>query len=184
MTSWNDIPLDVWSQHIFPFVGSHQYRFVGGVNKSFEEAYCKAFPEKTTKLYVSSLEHGKICFNEVPSSMVCTLQYFARKHTWYKTLYHDAVQSAAEKGHLELLQWDEGVCHGAAEKDHLELLQWALLNGCPWDKWVCYHAATNGHLELLQWARSNGCPWGRSVCSVAAKNGYLEFLQKLYNIIK
>jgi hypothetical protein len=33
--NWMDMPLDFWSNHVFPFVGSQQYRFVGGVCGTF-----------------------------------------------------------------------------------------------------------------------------------------------------
>ena len=33
--NWMDLPLDVWNNQIFPFVGDHQYRFVGGTCKTF-----------------------------------------------------------------------------------------------------------------------------------------------------
>jgi hypothetical protein len=63
---WTDVPLDIWSLSIFPFVGSHQYRFVGGVCRGFQQAYRQLYPEKVTKFNVSSYDLGKICFDEIP----------------------------------------------------------------------------------------------------------------------
>ncbi|EEH50899.1 uncharacterized protein MICPUCDRAFT_54935 [Micromonas pusilla CCMP1545] len=46
----------------------------------------------------------------------------------------------------------------AAERGHLEMLQWARANGAPWDERTCAKAARGGHLEMLQWAKAMGCP--------------------------
>jgi hypothetical protein len=51
----NDLPLDLLADHIFAFVGGGQYFLVGGVSKSFEEAYGRRFPEKTTYCNLSSI---------------------------------------------------------------------------------------------------------------------------------
>ena len=60
--------------------------------------------------------------------------------------------------------WDELTCASAAQGGHLELLQWARAKGCPWDEGTSQHAAENGHLEVFQWALIHGCPcdlfWG------------------------
>ena len=93
--------------------------------------------------------------------------------------------SAAEGGHLEVLQWarandcpwDGWTCAYAASGGHLEVLQWARENGCPWNRWTCAYAAFGGHLEVLQWARANDCPWDEWTCYDAAEGGHLEVLQ-------
>ena len=66
------------------------------------------------------------------------------------------------------------ICPSAAEGGHLEVLQWARAKGYPWDLLTCALAAANGHLEVLQWARAHGCPWDESTCAYAAKKGHLE----------
>ncbi len=72
--------------------------------------------------------------------------------------------SAAEGGHLEVLQWacknshrrpGRATCTSAAKAGRLEILKWARENDCPWDKTVCKWAAKAGHLEILKWARAN-----------------------------
>ena len=55
--------------------------------------------------------------------------------------------------------WDELTCASAAQGGHLELLQWARAKGCLWDEWTCAGAEGNGHLAVLQWAQNQGCPW-------------------------
>ena len=44
--------------------------------------------------------------------------------------------------------WNSDARESAATRGHLEVLKWLRANGCPW----------NAHLEVLQWARANGCP--------------------------
>ena len=46
--------------------------------------------------------------------------------------------------------WDELTCASAAQGGHLELLQWARAKGCPWDEGTSQHEAENGHLEVFQ----------------------------------
>jgi hypothetical protein len=40
-----DIPTELFIQHILPFVGDYQYRFVASVNRNFHTAYVTAFPD-------------------------------------------------------------------------------------------------------------------------------------------
>jgi hypothetical protein len=49
-------------------------------------------------------------------------------------------------------------CTYAAQKGHLEVLQWARTNGCPWDEETLTAARKRGHLEVVNWAMANGCP--------------------------
>ena len=69
------------------------------------------------------------------------------------------------------------ICPSAAEGGHLEVLQWARAKGYPWDERTCMLAAKNGHLEVLQWARAHGCPWDKLTCAYAAASMQLEVLQ-------
>ena len=64
-----------------------------------------------------------------------------------------------------------GTCAVAAQKGHLEVLQWAHTNGCPWDKETCRLAAMGGHLEVLLWLRANDCPWNKQQCMLFATEG-------------
>jgi hypothetical protein len=64
-----------------------------------------------------------------------------------------------------------GTCAVAAQKGHLEVLQWARANGCPWDKETCRLAAMGGHLEVLLWLRANDCPWNKQQCMLVATEG-------------
>jgi hypothetical protein len=65
--------------------------------------------------------------------------------------------------------WNEYTCSVAAERGHLEVLQWLREKGYPWNKLTCTRAARNGHLHILQWARQNSCPWNKDECLTKAK---------------
>jgi hypothetical protein len=59
-----DIPSELFIQHIVPFVGCHQYRFVAAVNRNLHTAYVTVFPKKVTRFNLSTTEDAKICFDE------------------------------------------------------------------------------------------------------------------------
>lgn len=195
---WETFPTDILENNIFPFVGMNQYRFVGGVCRVFEKAYRTLFSVQTA-INVSSVEHAKICFDELPLSMKLSLQdslcasaarngnLVVLKWARYSECPWDAkvCSLAANNGDLEMLQWanangcpwDETTCSAAALNGHLEVLQWAVDHGCHWNEITCANAALNGHLELLQWAHFRGCHWDEETCTSAARNGHLEVLQ-------
>jgi hypothetical protein len=176
-----DLPLDLLANHIFPFVGGDQYRFVGSVCQSFEKAYGTSFPMKTTSYNLSTLKHAKICFEEAPLKDRPLLKRLARKQSWYYYVRYDSTNdedlALLEWARSNGCSWNERTCYFAAQNGHLEVLQWARSNGCSWNRDTCSEAAHNGHLEVLQWARSNGCSWNERTCSAAAHNGHLEVLQ-------
>jgi hypothetical protein len=70
---WNELPSEIIANNIFPFVGSNQYRFVGGVCQIFEKTYRTSFSAETT-INVTSVEHAKICLDEISFPMKRTLQ--------------------------------------------------------------------------------------------------------------
>jgi hypothetical protein len=75
-------------------------------------------------------------------------------------------------------EWQEDPCSSAAEGGHLSVLQWALADGCPWNERTCSGAAKGGHLDVLQWLHANGCPWDEDTCTYAATGGHLAVLQR------
>ena len=52
--------------------------------------------------------------------------------------------------------WGGSACAVAAEKRHLEILQWALENNFQWSDYVCTRAARKGHLKVLKWLIHHG----------------------------
>lgn len=97
---------------------------------------------------------------------------------------------AAEKGHLEPLQWLRNLnppcpwsaytCAAAAYGGHLSILKWlrAQEPPCQWDSFTCKRAASGGHLHVLKWALAQDppCPWHINLCEEAAAGGYLDVL--------
>jgi hypothetical protein len=75
------------------------------------------------------------------------------------------------------MKWGEETCAYAADKGHLEVLQWLRSEGCPWDERTCMFAATGGHLETLQWARAHGCPWNDELLHFAVVHGHTHVIQ-------
>jgi hypothetical protein len=65
-TIWQDLlsSQDLLLQ-ILPFVGDHQYRFIGAVNHAFQDAYLSLFPDcKKTYYNVSSIKLAEFCWND------------------------------------------------------------------------------------------------------------------------
>jgi hypothetical protein len=169
-----DIPSELFIQHILPYVGDHQYCFVAAVNHNFHTAYVTAFPKKVTRFNVSTIEHAKIGYDEIMDSFYCiTLSQ------------HILCKVAAREGNLTVLKylhslgclWDSDTCANAAKNGHLDIVKWCRQNGCRWNIWICCYAAENGHLDVIKWCRQNGCPWDSFTCSNAAKNGHLDVVK-------
>jgi hypothetical protein len=143
ISTLEDIPSELFIQYILPFVGRHQYRFVAAVNRNFHTAYVTAFPEKLTFYNVSTIEHAKICYDDL---------------TNLSSPQHILCCTAAREGNLSVLKylrslgcaWDSGTCENAATNGHLDVIKWCRQNGCPWNIWICYYAAENGHLDVIQ----------------------------------
>jgi hypothetical protein len=192
-----DIPLELFIQYILPFVGRHQYRFVAGVNHNFHTAYLTVFPKKVTRFKLSTMEHAKICFDEIkrhyyhPRILCCIA---ARQGNLAVLKYLRSIQCpwnhwtcayAAENGHLDVIKWCRqngcdwygNTCAFAAKNGHLDVIQWCRQNGCDWDDHTCANAAENGHLDVIKWCHQNGCPWDRRTCANAAKNGHLDVIK-------
>jgi hypothetical protein len=192
-----DIPSELFIQHILPFVGDHQYRFVAAVNRNFHTAYVTAFPKKVTHNNVSTIEHAKICFDEWkrpyhhPSILCCIA---AREGNLTVLNYLRSIQcpwgywtcaSAAENGHLDVIKWcrqngcpwDSRTCENAAENGHLDVIQWCHENGCPWESPTSEYGAANGHIDVFKWCRQNGCPWDKSTCEALESEGHYDVLQ-------
>lgn len=65
---------------------------------------------------------------------------------------------------------DEETCASAAEGGHLEVLQWCRRHDCPWDDRTCSAAAGGGHLEVggkgIRWRRGRGGAFSFNACHV------------------
>jgi hypothetical protein len=135
-------------RYILSFVGNGHYRFIGAINRQFNEAYKQIYPDDMkTYLSVSTLDLAEICYKE--------------------SMEHRPVlcRCAARYGNLEVLQylrslgctWDSSTCHKAAKHGHLHILMYARKHHCPWGRHTIYFAAIHGHVHILLWSQMNGC---------------------------
>ncbi len=53
---------DYLLRNIFSFVGEYQYRFVGGVNRTFHKSYLTLYPNKKSHFNSSTVELTKYCW--------------------------------------------------------------------------------------------------------------------------
>tara|TARA_Y100001958_G_scaffold120596_1_gene87711 strand:- start:430 stop:1737 length:1308 start_codon:yes stop_codon:yes gene_type:complete len=78
---------------------------------------------------------------------------------------------------------EAAACECAAERGHLEALQWLRQNNFGWNANTMLSAASNGHIAVLRWAHQNGCPFdvngweGKMMCEQAAFSGHVEVLR-------
>jgi hypothetical protein len=185
-------PEDPIGNHILSFVGDGEYRFVGGVCKSFKEAYSSKFPDKTMCYNMSTMKLAKFCWEEAPEDEKHLLRCLVQEQTWYYIVHLDDLNGED----WELLKWakstfgcscgtetpeevgDTGeTCSVAVRNGQLDLLKLARKKGFKWNKGTTLAALASGHLEILQWALENGCPKYFDTCRFAAENGFLDILQ-------
>lgn len=99
-----------------------------------------------------------------------------------------AIESAAEYGHIEVLElarqrgcwggeFTGGAMSAAAEEDQLETLKWLRKHGCEWNEDTCEQAARYGALASLKWLREQGCPWDFATVETAVMHCDLETVQ-------
>jgi Ankyrin repeats (many copies) len=195
--SFDDIPPDLFTNIVVPFVGDYQYRFVGMVNHTFHDAYVKVFPQKRTHFNAATMEHAVLCYQEnnrdISLPILCPL--LARKGD-LGTLQHlrqlDVSSQYASTCNGEsfdylIVQWsrarklpvDHGdTCEGAAASGNLDVLEWCRSNGFEFYVMYCLtSAAQNGHLNVVKWCQKMGCFWHERICIAAAQNGHLEVLK-------
>ena len=127
---------------------------------------------------------------------------------------NELIEGAAEKGYFGLVKYaltmgyilTDLVVRNAAEKGHIEILQFCFDNISlmkytenrmgktqyssgfvkevfnevqpkSYFNSICNYAAKNGHLECLMLAHMFGCPWDARVCTDAASRGQYECLK-------
>jgi hypothetical protein len=107
-TQFCDIPSDIMSSHITHYIGTHQYRFIAGINHTLYTLYTTAYPDKETYYNVSSIYHATICFNEFQERLRVRMTTLCK--------------AVARNGKLSVLQhlrftlhcpWDEDTCSNA-----------------------------------------------------------------------
>jgi hypothetical protein len=187
MTTLEHLPPDIFSHNILSFIGANQYRFVGGVNHLFRNAYVALFPKKRTLYNVLTIQHAKICYDDIVAYP-------------FKPVFHKEYEGLGRAPDNR----PETLCKLAAQQGNLAVLQYlrSVLH-CPWDDCTFLMAAWKGDLQVLQWAHDHQCPhnptisslfdagsleismffdrlgrgWDTWICSCAARMGHLEMLQ-------
>jgi hypothetical protein len=95
-------------------------------------------------------------------------------------------RSAAEGGHIEVLQWlrahdrvwcsEETLNTAVAYSGSLACPRFLIENSCPHSAETCTAAAYHKDIEALRYLRGAGCDWDERTCSSAAAAGSIECL--------
>jgi len=141
--SLEDLPLDLVSGAVMPFVGPGSYLFVAGVSTFMKRAYSQAYSAKTS------------CVQESFQCLECAWAAI-RKHPDQKRAFMFSAAATGSKAALMLVDdiWGEDYCTLAAQHGQLETLQWLSKHECQWSARTCETAAGYGHIETLKWARN------------------------------
>jgi hypothetical protein len=188
-------------KHILSFVGDHHYRFVGGVNRSFQKAYITLFPLKLTYLNASSIPFTKLCWDDIK----ITLRYYFEKKDECRSILW---RSAAKYGNKDVVKylhrlirsrdkpncdpwqidWRYDLAFKAAEYGHLQLLQWACdqkVYISKFDTRVCKYAIGGGNFQLFHWAFEYGFVWDTDYivdsAHIATQKGQLNVLKWMHS---
>jgi hypothetical protein len=168
-------------QNILSYVGEFQYRFIGGVNQSFQTSYVALYPRKETYCHASSIERAKYCWDDIAA---CTIRDEDDKDEQRRMLWYSAIRHGKKYVIMYLVEqlpppiqiveirygdvsthvdwkndWKFDLCCKAALYGHWELLQWACAEGIfvvKQDERVIDNAITSGHREIFVWAFRNG----------------------------
>jgi len=103
------------------------------------------------------------------------------------TLTDLVARNAAEKGHIDILQFCfDNISLMKYTENRMEKTQYStcfvkvlydiLQPKCYFNS-ICRYAAKNGHLECLMLARNYNCPWDEHVCIDAASRGHYDCLK-------
>lgn len=167
-------------RYILTFIGKHQYRFVGGVNRHFLNSYMSLYPHKTTYLNASTMELTILCLEEIDANWT----YDSKKTEEQRLLWQSNVAFGGywpfdvEKTEQLRLLW-----YSAAQFGNIVALVfiWNLTKPFQikfiWRYDLCYKAAEHGQMELLQWAlNENFCidKTDKRVCLYAIGSGNLD----------
>jgi hypothetical protein len=179
-----NVSIDLLIDHIFPYVGDYQYRFVACVNHLFYNAYTTVFPKKRTSKRCNVID-------TIPIAQIYVQEIGTIKSVKQCKIIKEMVLNLAAKYgdmniahifheyHINIKPIDErAICARAALHGNdrsLQLLRTVHL--CQWDGFTCANAALNGHLHVVQYAHNNGCKWDGWTCSNAALHGHLDILE-------
>ena len=189
------IPDHIFEDLILPFIGDYHYRFVGLVSHAFQEAYLGKFPRKRTRLNASTMEHVKICYQEVDREIslprLCSLiavkgdlellkylRFLDTRHLLLSTHQRFFFQTRHPWSRERALPSDHGMtCAAAAGAGHLDVLQFCRDNGFSWNATSVAQAAKYAQRAVLEYCCKNRCSCDERACAVAAEQGHWEILQ-------
>jgi hypothetical protein len=108
------LSIEILKEHILPYVGKDQFRFVGGVNRTFCSAYTAVYSHRTKYQYIKTLKLFQFCFADMPNK--------TKEQCWL-------FQRAAQLANLEILQYlqsvgcscDEQASQAALQNKHCDL---------------------------------------------------------------
>jgi hypothetical protein len=124
-----DFPItdDLLLQNILSFVGEYHYRFVGSVNRHFQQLYTSLYPEKTTKFNASTMELAKLCREDIDADKMNIYGHI--RLLWYSAVQHgkiDVVKYLLQSFGERYSNYKYELCSVAAKYGQIELLQWAI----------------------------------------------------------
>jgi len=95
-------------------------------------------------------------------------------------LYDRIVDDAAEKGHLNIVQWLRSEDANPDCLDHSYCLNHdESKTPCFWNATTFANAVRSGNFELVQWMDEHGCPRARDVIGHAARAGNIKLMDWL-----
>ena len=106
-----------------------------------------------------------------------------RKPKTYEPGESRACLVAAEKGHLEGLDWcyqkmfHLGSWGKAVQNGHLHIVQWFKDNLLDWKNKLFADAAKGGHWAIAHWGLNNGATWNKETCTIAIEHGHFDFVK-------
>ena len=170
---------DILIDHILPYVGEYQFRFIALVNRYMYDVYTTAFPSKSTKFNDDTKELTDICIREFRSEqniMICynTAAYykFVKRKTKkghqmtllqlapfmlrHNNITEIATRAAGRRECLSTLMWLYWYCHS---KYYTRAFVWE------WDM-VFVKASADNLFVVLKWAKEKT---NIDICALAVK---------------
>lgn len=194
--------LCLFSEYWYTRCGDDELRSLAMVSRSLLHALSREWPLRVSVearlmqwSYKTACRQGRLDI----------LQYLYlsenESSTRWGTDSSDVIDWAAERGHLQVVQWlhenlkggcSSAAMDGAAKRGHLHVVQWLHENrseGC--SKEAVYYATKYGHLDVLQWLHahyfeklfSNNMYIAELVFS-AVERGHFSIVQWLYSFAK
>ena len=178
-------------RNIFSFVGEYHYRFVGGVNRTFQRSYLTLYPNKNSYFNASTVELSKYCWNDIEACRYIdtnfTLRSLARCKLWHSAARHGSIDSV--KYLLQHFDRFEAVTKKNAEREakanegkkfdrnRIESGDPLIYEKIDFRNDLCFVAAKHGRLHLIKWACTKNIGISKDderVCKYAIGGGHID----------